>query len=131
MGGLCRDPEGQYFVWRSPFSQDTQARLVSSSNPKGDVTTNDLELGALLIHILIFAPRMAPLEHIHTYVDNMSAQGWANRGSVSTASSVVPMLRELALAARRQHIHASVGRVLGEDNEMADAALRLTHLPDR
>ena len=30
------------------FSLATQARLVSSYNPKGDVTTNDLELGALL-----------------------------------------------------------------------------------
>ena len=93
MGEVFQDPEGQYFVWRSPFSQATQARLVSSSNPKGDVTINDLELGSLLMQILIFAPRMAPLAHIHTYVDNMAAQGWANRGSVSIASSVGPMLQ--------------------------------------
>ena len=42
------------------FSQSTQARLVSSSNPKEDVTMNGLELGALLMQILFFAPRMAP-----------------------------------------------------------------------
>ena len=32
---------------------------------------------------------------------------------------------------RRQHIHAYVGCVPGEDNNMADAASRITHLPDR
>ena len=105
--------------------------MVSSSNPKGDVAINDLEIGALLMHIQLFAPSMSPLAHIHTYVDNTAAQGRANRGSVSTYSSVGPMLRELALAARRQHIHASVGRIPGKDNKMAESAPRLTHLPYR
>ena len=83
------------------------------------------------MHLLIFSPRMPSLAHIHMYVNKTVAQGWANRGSVSTASSVGPILRELSLAARRQHIHDSVGRVLGEDNNMADAASRITHLLDR
>ena len=131
MGGLCRYPGGQYFVWRSPFSQATQARMVSSSNPKGDVTINNLELGALLMQILLFTPRMDPLTHIHTYVDNTTAHGWANRGSVSTTYSVGPILWELALVKRRQHIHVFIGRVPGEDNKMEDAASRLTHLTDR
>ena len=65
---------------------------MSSSNPKVDVTINNLKLGALLMQILIFVPSMAPLAHIHTYVDKTAAQGWANRGSVSTASSVVLIL---------------------------------------
>ena len=92
MGGLCGDPEGQYFVWKFPFSLATQARLVSSSNPTGDATINDLELGALLMQILIFAPRIEPLAHIHTYINNTEAKGLANRGSVSTASSVGPIM---------------------------------------
>ena len=45
------------------------------------------------MQILIFIPRMAPLAHIHMYFNNTAAQGWANRGSFSTASSVGPMLR--------------------------------------
>ena len=73
MEGVCRDQERQYLVWCSPFSQATQARMVSSSNPKGDVIINDPEIGALLMHILIFAPRMAPLANIHTYVNNTAA----------------------------------------------------------
>ena len=66
----------------------TQARLVSYSNPTGYVTINDLDLRALLMQILIFSPRMMPLDHIHTYINNRATQGWANRSSVSTASSV-------------------------------------------
>ena len=124
-------PRGPILFWRSPFSLTTQARLVCSSNPTGDVKINYLDLGALLMQLLIFAPWISPLEHIHTYINNMAAQGWANRVSVRTSSSVGPILWELSLAARRQNIHASVGCVPIEDNKMADAASQLTHLPDR
>ena len=80
------------------------------------------------MQLLISSPRMAPLAHIHAYVNNMEAQRWANRGSVSTTSSIRTTLWELYLAARRKHIYAFIGRVPGEDNKMADAASWLTHL---
>ena len=73
MGGEWRDPEVHYFVWSSPFSLATKARLVSSSNPTRDVTINNMELGALIMQILLFVPSMAPLVHIHTYGDNTAA----------------------------------------------------------
>ena len=75
MGGVCQYLEGQYFVWRYPFSLITQAHLVSSSNPTVDVTIKYLNIGALLMQLLLFTPRMAPLAHIHTYVDDTAAQG--------------------------------------------------------
>ena len=102
-----------------------------SSNPTVDVTINDLELGSLAMQILIFAPRMVPMVHIHTYINNTASHGWAHRGSSSKASSVGPILWELSLMDRRKHIHTSVGRVPGEDNKMAGAALWITHLPDQ
>ena len=83
------------------------------------------------MQILLFAPRMTPLAHIHTYVNNTASQGWSNMGSVSIDSSVGPIMQELSLSDRRQHIHASVGHVPGEENNMADAASWLTHLTDR
>ena len=61
---------------------------MSSSNPKGDLAINDLELGVLMMQILLFAPRMDSLAHIHTYINNTAEQVWANRASVGTASSV-------------------------------------------
>ena len=62
--------------------------MVSYSNPTGYVTINDLDIGALLMQLLIFSPRMAPLAHIHTYINNTAAQGWENKSSFSTASYV-------------------------------------------
>ena len=62
------------------------------------------------------------------HIDIMTAQGWPNSGSISTASSVRPILREVYLAARRQHTHPSVGLVQGKDNKMVDAASHITHL---
>ena len=83
------------------------------------------------MQILLFAPGISPLAHIHMHVNNMAAQGWSNRGSVITAYSVRPILWEISLASRRQHTHASVGNVPVEYNNMADSASRLTHLTDR
>ena len=80
------------------------------------------ELRALLMQLLLFTPRMEPLLYIHNYFINTAVQGWANRGSVIMASSVGPILQEIALTARRQHIHSSAGNVPGEENEVADAA---------
>ena len=79
---------------------------MSSSKPNVYVAINDLEIGALLVQTLLFSPSMAPLAHIHTCADNTAAQVWDNIGSVSTSSSFGPILQEISLAARRQHIHA-------------------------
>ena len=100
-GGVCQDPEGQYFVWRSLYSLATQERLVSSFNNDGNVKINNLEMGALIMKLLLFSLRMVLLAHIHTYVNNAETHGWANRGSVRTAFFVSPILRDLSFAARR------------------------------
>ena len=81
------------------------------------------------MQLLIFNPMMDPLVQIHTYVINTEAQGWANMGSVSTASSVSQIMWDMYLEDWRQHIHDSVGRAPGEDNKMSEPASRLTHLP--
>ena len=103
---------------------------MSYSSPAGDVKIKNLEKGVLLMQLLIFVLKMAPLVHIHTYIYNTAEQGWSNRGSVKIASSIGPVMWEIYLAARRQHIHASIGNALGEDNKIADTTSRLTHLPD-
>ena len=66
MGRFCQDAIGPILHLEFPFSTVTQSRVVSSSNPKEDVTINDLDLGALLMQLLLSTPKMAPLEHIHT-----------------------------------------------------------------
>ena len=70
MGNVCQDPEGQWFVWNSPFSDAMQARLVIDTNPIGDVTINDLDLSAFLAQVLLSNPNMETLAHIRTSVNN-------------------------------------------------------------
>ena len=106
-------------------------RLVSDTNLKGDVTINNLEILALLTQIHLFAPKMQHLAHIHTTVDNADGKGWYNRGSNSLAMAVGPILWDLNLLTRGIQIYASVGRIKGAYNTMADAASRLTYLTNR
>ena len=127
MGGVCQDPEGQWFVWSSPFSKVTQVRLVTDINPNGDVTINDLELATLLAQVLIFDPKMNTLTYIRTAVYNMEAQGLAKYGSVRLATAVSPILRDLALLTRTHKIYSSVHRISRSDNKMTNAASRLKH----
>ena len=68
------------------------------------MTINDLKLAALLGQVQLFAHKMAPLAHIRTAVD----KGWDNQGSVSSATSVGPILRDLALLTRTHKIYSSV-----------------------
>ena len=85
MGGICQALDGQWFFCCSPFVVTTQARIFSYTTPQGGVTINNLELAALFAQVQLFAPMLDPLAHIPAAVDNTSAQGWDNRGSVSTA----------------------------------------------
>ena len=62
--------------------------MVSHSNPTLDVTINDLELGLLAMQLLVFSPGIVPLDHIHMCINNTATQGWDNRSSFSTSSSV-------------------------------------------
>ena len=128
MGGVCQAPDGQWFVWRSPFSATTLVRLVLDTNPGGDVTINDLELATPLAQVQIFAPVMETLDHIRTSMGNTAMQGWDKRESVRTAAVVGPILWDLALPIRTHKIHSSVRRISGTDNKMAGAASRLTPL---
>ena len=108
-----------------------QAILVSDTNPKGDVTINDLELTALIAQVHLFDPKMPLLDHIHTVVNNRTVQGWANRGSVESATEVGPIQQDLACMASTHQIYTSVGWIKGSENTMADAASRPTQLPSR
>ena len=64
--------------------------LMDYKNTKGMLTINDLELAAYISHLHIFAPHMAPLEHITTVVDSTAAKSWAQRGNVSTTTVIGP-----------------------------------------
>ena len=131
MGCVCQDLEGRWFVWISPLSKYTQSRLVTDMNPKGAVTINKLELAALFIQVNKFAPKMGTLAHICTSVDNTTEQGWSNRGSVRLVTAVGLILRNLALLTSTNKIYSSVQRIAFTNNNMDDAASRLTHITNK
>ena len=122
MGGVCHSPNGDWHVWRLTFSTAIRANIITDKNPTGFLAINDLELAAYIAHLHLFAPRMAPLEHISTGVENTVAESWARRGSVSTATAIGPLLREAAWITRQAKIHASIKRIPGVENIEADAA---------
>ena len=122
MGGVCHSPTGDWHVWRLTFITAIRANILTDKNPAGFLTINNLELAAYIAHLHLFAPRMAPLEHISTGEDNTATESWARRGSVSTATAIDPLLRESAWVTRQAKIHASIKRIPGVENIEADAA---------
>ena len=91
----------------------------------------NLEIAALIAQVHLFSTKMHPLAHIHIYMDNMAAQRWSNRFSISSATAVGTILQNISLLTRTHQIYASAGRTKGADNTMADFTSRLTHLHER
>ena len=98
---VCHSPSGEWHIWRLTFSTAIKANILTDDNPHGFLTINNLELAAYIAHLHLFAPRMAPLDHITTGIDNTGAESWARRGSVSTATAIGPLLREAAWITRQ------------------------------
>ena len=90
MGRVCHSPSGEWHVWWEKFSTAIQANILTNENPQGFLTINDLNLAVYIDQVHLFAARMAPLEHIVTGDDNTASDSWACRGSVSTATTIVP-----------------------------------------
>ena len=122
MGGVCHSLNGDWHVWQLTFSTAIRANILTDKNPTGFLTINNLKLAAYIAHLHLFAPRMAPLEHISTGVDNTAAESWARQGSISTATAIGPLLREAPWITRQAKIHASIKRITRVENIEANAA---------
>ena len=70
MGGVYYSLHGDWHVWHLTFTNAIQAHILTDENPNGFLTINPLELAAYIAHLHMFAPGMAPLEHISKGVDN-------------------------------------------------------------
>ena len=130
MVGILYNPSGQWFVWRAEFTMTTQHRLVYFSNPKRDITINNLELCDFLDQTALLWMRISPLVHIHTRIENTSAKGWNKRDSVITATSAGPLLHDTSFLTRKFHVPTYILHIAGKDNRMADIDLRIPQLSD-
>ena len=115
-------------VWRVPIPLDIQKQLVSSANPKGTLSINDLEMAGVLFHWLVLEQiSPTPLTHasVAIYCDNTSTVSWSFKFSSTSSVIAGHLLRALAL---RHHVHRASPlhclSLAGTLNTMADAASR-------
>jgi hypothetical protein len=115
-------------VWRRQWPADITNRLVSTSNPTGDITNSDLEMAGVLLTWLVLeqiAQQSLKFSHVGIFCDNTPSVAWANRLTSSKSIIAGHLLRALAL---RQHLHQTSPlltiSIAGEANTMADVASR-------
>jgi hypothetical protein len=131
MGGVWLHPEFGPLLWRAPFSAALADRLVSSSNPSGDLTNSDLELAAVLTHTDILAQHYDIRERaVAVLSDNVSAVSWSKRKSVTTRDPAAYLLRLASLHQRHYRYQSSHDHIAGTANTMADDCSRLWFLTD-
>jgi hypothetical protein len=114
--------DNQPVAWRHPWDPAMRHRLVSQSNPTGDIDNNTLELAALVTGHHVQNARIAPRPSVNTVVakDNTPAQAWMQAGSVSTTKSPAFLLNLAAADCRRWNSHLSPVYTPGTTNTIAD-----------
>ena len=135
MGGIAFLPLAagghQPVLWRSAFTSQTQASLVSFSNPTGTITNSDLELAGTIAHNDIVAQAVDTRERtVYTLSDNTPAAAWQSKGSTTTTGPAAYLLRLQALHQRQLRYLSRVTHIPGVANCMADDCSRLWHLTD-
>jgi hypothetical protein len=124
--------DSQPYVWRHKLPSDIQARLISSTNPSGDLTVNDFELAAAVLghatqlHTTIPKPFSTTI----TATDNTAAASWLLRGSTSNAKPPAYLLRQLAQDCRTHNSSLNPIFAPGTTNTIADFLSRSFHLSD-
>jgi hypothetical protein len=115
------------FVWKYEWPSDIKNALVTSTNPNGTLTINDLELAGTVMNWLALEcqPVTLKFKHIGMFCDNAAAVSWATTLRTSTSKTAGRLLRMLGM-----RIHARSASSLtplhipGEENNMADIASR-------
>ena len=131
MGGIYFDPNGNSFVWRSPFPQAIQDALVSTTNPQGSITNSDLEhTGLLTQSSLMCTTHNLRYATIANLSDNTPAVSRKSKGAVSSPGPA-SNLCSYQCAHQRLHRYCEInGYIPGPLNCMSDDASRLQHLSD-
>jgi hypothetical protein len=131
MGGVWFSLDLAPLVWREPFPQDIQDRLVSSNNPTGDLTNSDFELAGVVGHQDVIAQHWDVREAtISLLNDNSPAISRSSKGSVTSNKSAAYLLRLSSMHQRHHRYLAVYDHIAGPANAMADDCSRLWHLSD-
>ncbi len=118
-------------IWRAPFPLHIQKRLVSFSNPHGDITNSDLELTGQLAHQDV----LTQLVNCHGRTimpmgDNIPMITWHHRASTTTTGPAAYLLRLNSIHQRHFRYVSKACYITGPANTMADDCSRLWQLSD-
>jgi hypothetical protein len=110
-------------MWQIEWPDKVKRRILTPSNPTGDLTINDLELAGMIFGWLILESTLPDLKHQHVgiFCDNTSATQWAYKLRTSASMPAARLLRMLSM-----RIHAREASSLtplsipGVENEMSD-----------
>jgi hypothetical protein len=134
MGGVHFVPTKQGILpllWRTPWPQALQYRLVSHDNPSGDVTNSEFELAASVAQMDVLAQHVDIREHIvHNLSDNSATVAWQRKGASSNVGPVAYLIRLQALHQRHHRYVPLHDFIPGTMNLMSDRASHLLHLSD-
>ena len=135
MGGVhfvpLRDGSEVPLLWRSPFPQWVRDRLVSFSNPSGDINNSDLELAGSIAHNDILAQTADITEKTtHNCYDNTAAVYWQRKGAATTLGPAAFLLRLQAFHQRFFRYVPLRDYIPGCQNVMADFLSRRWDLSD-
>ena len=118
-------------IWRAKFPPHIQARLVSHSNPHGDITNSDLELAGLLAQQDIIAQMVdCRGRTILPLGDNIPMVVWHHKHSTTTTGPAAYLLRLNSIHQRHYRYVSKSSYIPGPANAMADDCSRLWHLTD-
>ena len=115
------------FLWQVEWPEDIQLALVSSDNPTGTITINDLELAGMLLGFLALENRGVDLtnQHVASFCDNSSAVSWSYKLRNSRSVIAGHLLRYMGLRLHRAKASSIIPvHIAGEDNVMADVISR-------
>jgi hypothetical protein len=124
-------PDSQPCIWHAPFPSMVRDRLVTASNPQGDITNSDLELTAIVTGSTTLAANVdTPHLRITCATDNTPAHAWALKGSTSSTNPPAFLLRSLAQQCRAHQFTLFPRFTPGNTNSLADCCSRSFHLTD-
>ena len=113
-------------VGRIKWTEEVQCRLVTFSNPTGDITNSDLELSAEVLGWLVFEG-VVPTRWIHegVYSDNYATASWQTQSESQRLRVENRFLRILTIRLRKNRASPLVTRHLaGDRNALGDTPSR-------
>jgi hypothetical protein len=119
----------QPMLWRCPFPEAIQYRLVTFDNPGGDINNSELEIAASVAQHDILAQSFDVREAtIHNSSDNVATVWWQRKRATSSSGPTARLLHLQALHKRYYRYIPLFDYIAGEANAMVDTCSRLCPL---